>query len=152
MSDPLKEALRRRASKNQPIQISMKSVFESKTMWGLAITLGAKLLGLESDDVQSVVNHSLELWPVLIGIVADLGAGWSRLRQTHFDGSALTTPTFWLQALSMGCTLAAALGVDASSLQEAIAKGLGAWPSVAALLGSVFAVWGQAQAKRKLKL
>lgn len=152
MNSDHNRALKRRREHN-PNQIDvMKSIFESKTMWGLAVTLGAKLLGLESADVQSVVDHSLELWPVLIGIVADLGAAWSRLRQSHFDGSALTTPTFWLQALSMGCTLAAALGVDAASLQEAIQKGLGAWPSIAALLGSVFAVWGQAQAKRKLKV
>lgn len=145
-------ALKRRRERN-PNQIDvMKSIFESKTMWGLAVTLGAKLLGLESADVQSVIDHALQLWPVLIGIGADLGAAWSRLRQSHFDGSALKTPTFWLQALSMGCTLAAALGVDADSLQDAITKGLGAWPSIAALAGSVFAVWGQAQARRKLKV
>lgn len=150
MKTDLSRAMERTRAKNQPID-PMKSILASKTVWGVAIAAGAKLAGVSVDDAQTFLDHLLTLWPVIIGLIADFSAGVSRIKQSKFDIHILETPAFWLQCLSMCATLATTLGVDADGVKAALEKSIGLIPTITALAGSAFSIYGQWKASKKLK-
>jgi serralysin len=132
--------------------ITVKSVFASKTAIGIVLALAAKVFGVAGDDLNSVATHALALWPILVGVLADVGALIARLRLTQFDRSILSRPDFYLQIVSGIATVAAAFGYDLSALQGILAKGIDAWPAIVALAGGLIGIFGSLTAKDKLKI
>jgi hypothetical protein len=132
----------------------MKSLFQSVTLIGVFVSLVSKALGIQihSGEVSSVLDNLQILWPVLIGILADLGSFWTRFKTTKFDAPLWKTKTFWLQVLSGSMTLGAAFGFNLEFLQDIFDQGLSAWPAVTALIGTLTAIFGRAIAKQKLAL
>jgi hypothetical protein len=131
--------------------ITVKSVFASKTVIGILVALAAKFLGIAEDDLSGVVVSATAVWPVIIGIAADIGAVIARIKVTDFDKSIFQRKDFWLQILSALMTAAAAFGYDLSALDGVISKGLDAWPALAALAAGLFGIFGSLVAKQKLK-
>jgi hypothetical protein len=132
--------------------ITVKSVFASKTAIGIVLALAAKVFGVAGDDLNNVATHALALWPILVGVLADVGALIARLRLTQFDRSILSRPDFYLQIVSGIATVAAAFGYDLSALQGILAKGIDAWPAIVALAGGLIGIFGSLTAKDKLKI
>jgi serralysin len=131
--------------------LTVKSVFASKTIIGILVALAAKFVGIAEDDLSGVVVTAAAIWPVLIGIFADLAAVIARIRVQDFDKSIFKRRDFWLQIISAIMTAAAAFGYDLSALDGVIAKGLDAWPAIVALAASLFGIFGSLVAKQKLK-
>jgi hypothetical protein len=131
--------------------LTVKSVFASKTVIGIMVALAAKFFGIAEDDLSGVVVTAATIWPVLIGIFADLAAVIARIRVQDFDKSIFKRRDFWLQIISAVMTAAAAFGYDLSALDGVIAKGLDAWPALVALAASLFGIFGSLTAKQKLK-
>jgi hypothetical protein len=131
--------------------LTVKSVFASKTIIGILVALAAKFVGIAEDDLSGVVVTAAAIWPVLIGIFADLAAVIARIRVQNFDKSIFKRRDFWLQIISAVMTAAAAFGYDLSALDGVIAKGLDAWPALVALAASLFGIFGSLTAKQKLK-
>lgn len=131
--------------------ITVKSVFASKTVIGILVALAAKFLGIAEDDISGVVVSATAVWPVIVGIAADIGAVIARIRLTDFDKSIFQRKDFWLQIFSAGMTVAAAFGYDISALNGVISKGLDAWPALVALAAGLFGIFGSLVAQQKLK-
>jgi hypothetical protein len=131
--------------------ITVKSVFASKTVIGIMVALAAKFFGIAEDDISGVVVSATAVWPVIIGIAADVGAVIARMRVTDFDKSIFKRRDFWLQIISAVMTAAAAFGYDLSALEGVISKGLDAWPALVALAAGLFGIFGSLTAKQKLK-
>lgn len=129
-----------------------KSIFLSKTAIGIAVALAAKFTGAAVDDINGVIVNAATVWPVVIGILADLGALVARVRVTDFDKSIFRRKDFWLQILSGLMTLAAAFGYDASALQGIVDKGLDVAPAAVALIGSLFGIIGTLTAKKAIRI
>jgi hypothetical protein len=132
--------------------ITAKSLLSSKTIIGILIALGAKFTGLAGDDINGVVVNAATAWPIIVGILADLGALIARIRLVDFDKNILKRRDFWLQVISGLMTVAAAFGYDLSALQGIIAKGLNAWPALVALVGGVVGILGSLTAKQKIEM
>ena len=130
--------------------LSIKNVFASKTIIGILVALAAKVTGVAEDDLSGVVVNATAAWPIIIGVLADLGAMISRFRLQDFDKSIFQRRDFWLQILSAVMTAAAAFGYDLSALDGIIAKGLDAWPAIAAIIGSAIGIIGSLTAKQRL--
>lgn len=128
----------------------MKSLFFSKTLLGVLISIIAKLAGVDGGDISGLFAKATELWPVIVGLIADAGSILTRLKATDFDKSIFASRTFWLQVLSAATTAAGAFGYDLSGLQGIIDKGLEHWPALAALAGNVISILGRIAATKKL--
>lgn len=129
--------------------ILMKNILLSKTMLGIVIAIVSKALGIESGVIQSPVEQIADSWPILVGLVADLGAIVARLKTTKWS---MPTGAKWLGIISAVCTLLGAFGADATALQGAVEHGITAWPNIAAICGSLIAAYGQITAKHALSI
>lgn len=118
-----------------------------KTLIGIGIALGSKLVGVNGGEVHSVIDAVKELWPVAVGILADLATLWARVKAVDFDKGLLKTKTFWLQLLSALCVAAGAFGWDLRALEGIVTRCLDSVPAVVALFGSVVAIVGRMKAK-----
>lgn len=118
-----------------------------KTLIGIGIALGSKLVGVESGEVHSVMDAVKELWPVAVGILADLATLWARVRAVDFDKGVFKTKVFWFQMLSALSVAAGAFGVDLTALEGIVTRCLDSVPAVVALFGSVVAIIGRVKAK-----
>lgn len=129
-----------------------KSIFASKTVFGILIALGAKFTGLAGDDINGVVINAATAWPIIVGILADFGAMIARVRETNFDKSIFKRRDFWLQLLSGLLTIATAFGYDLSALHGIVDKGLEATPAIAAILGGILGIYGTLTAKKAIRI
>ena len=129
-----------------------KALFASRTVLGILVAILAKLTGVAADDLDGIVVNAAMVWPVIVGILADLGALWARVKVTDFDKSIFARKDFWLQILSGLMTLAAAFGYDLGALQGIVEKGIDAAPAAAALIGTLFGIIGSLMANKGLRL
>lgn len=138
--------------KRPPSKTPMKSLFSSLTIQGALVALLARLFGfsLSSGETSTLLDQTQQLWPVLLGLLADARAITSRIKATRFDVPAWKSPTFWAAILSGLMTLASAFGLDLSGLQTLIEKGAAAWPQIAGLAGTVMMLYGRFRATKKL--
>lgn len=130
----------------------MKGILSSTTVIGVLVALVSKFIGLEVSRAEAgdVIGKIQELWPILLGILADLTAAWHRVKATRFDVPWWSSKVFWAGVFSAVMTLIAALGIDVTSLQAAYDKTLDAWPALAALAGSLMVIVGRFTAKRRI--
>jgi hypothetical protein len=129
----------------------MKSIFTSSTVIGAFIALLSKIIGFESSDAHSIYGSLIELWPIGVGIAADLSGVWARIRQTDFDKGVFRRPAFYAAVLSALVTLAGAFGYDLSALQDITAKTMDAWPAIASVIASAYSIYGAIAARREIK-
>jgi hypothetical protein len=130
----------------------MKRLLTSTTVIGVLVALFGKVLGLEvsKGEVVTLIDQIQIIWPVLVGIGADLVAFWGRVSATRFDVSWYKSKTFWAGIISAVATTAAALGVDLTGLQPIIDKSVATWPAVVAIFGSVLTIIGRFKAKKRI--
>jgi hypothetical protein len=128
----------------------MKSLLSSSTVVGALIALISKVVGIKSGDVHGIYDSLMLLWPVLVGVAADLTGMWSRIKQSNFDRGVFQRPAFWAQILSAVVTAAAAFGVDLSSLEAIFSQSLAHGPAIASLIGSVIAIIGSLRATKPI--
>ena len=130
----------------------MKGVLSSTTVIGALVALFAKVSGLEVSNAEAadVLGQVKSLWPILVGIAADISAAWWRVKATRFDVEWYRSKTFWAGVVSAVMTLAASLGVDVSALQPVIDKSIANWPAVVALAGSLLTIVGRWKAKKRI--
>ncbi len=130
----------------------MKDVLSSLTIIGALVALFSKFLGVEITEAEAndILARVQTLWPLLLGILADLYAAWQRIKTTRFDVRWWSSKVFWAGLFSAAMTVAAAVGIDVESLQPVIEKSLSTWPAIAALLGSVLVIVGRFRASRRI--
>ena len=130
--------------------LPMKSIFTSKTVIGAGLAILAKAYGLKTGDVNSAYDLVLVLWPILLGIIADITSIISRLHQWDFDSSVFSRASFWAAITSGVCTVVAAFGVDVTGVDTVLHKILDNWPAITALAASIFSMIGSIKAKQPL--
>lgn len=128
----------------------MKPLLRSKTVIFSALAIAAKLLGFKAGDAQNAYDILLVLWPILGGMVADVGAMVARAKQAEFSAN-WRSPAFWLTVVSGLCTLASAFGIDLSALQGVLKQGLDNGPAFGALAASFAAMWSAFSANQRVE-
>lgn len=129
-----------------------KSFLASKTVVGILIALGAKITGIGSDDLNGVVFNATAAWPIIVGLIADIGAMLARLREKDFDRTIFKRKDFYLQVVSGVMTIVAAFGYDLSALTGIIDKGMEVAPAIAALLGGLLGIYGTLTARKAIRM
>lgn len=131
---------------------TMKGLFSSTTILGVFIALFSKIVGIEVShgEAADIFAQGKALWPVLVGIAADLAAFWYRVKATNFTSPPWQSRTFWAGIISGSMTLTAAFGLDLTGMQSIFERGLAAWPAISALVGSVMIIVGRWRATRKI--
>lgn len=132
--------------------MKFKSPFTSLTLFGVVISLLSKFAGVEvsSSEASAVMDTVKELWPLILGVSADVGAAYHRIRATNFNKELVYSRTFWLAIASGLCTIVSAFGYDVAGLQAIAEKGLSAWPALASLAGIAITIFGRWRAKHRL--
>ena len=127
----------------------MKSFFESKTVIFSAFAILAKMWGFKTGDAQNAYELINVLWPVILGIFADITAMIQRIRQSEFHAN-WGSSAFWMAIISGLCTIVGAFGVDITALQGILQKGLDNGPAWGALTASLVAIWGAVTASKPI--
>lgn len=130
----------------------MKNILASWTIVGFVISLLAKFAGVDitSHETSIGLDALKELWPLLIGLGADLTGIWHRIRATKFNLHALESPVFWSQLVSGIMMIAAAFGTDLSGLQVILDKSLTAGGAVMGLVGIGISIIGRMKANQRI--
>ncbi len=129
-----------------------KSPTASLTIIGALVSVLAKVWGIEvSEEESSTAEEAIKvLWPLVLGLGADLAAAWHRVRASNFNKQILETKTFWYAALSALLTLIATFGLDVTGFESILKKGLDAGPAIAALTGVLMIIIGRMKATKKI--
>lgn len=140
----------RRIKTQQPAV--MKGLFTSTTIIGVLVALFSKVIGIEVShgEAADIFAQGKALWPVLVGIGADLAAAWYRLKATNFQTPAWQSRTFWAGVISGVMSLTSAFGLDLTGLQAILDQGLAAWPAISAFIGSVMIIVGRSRATKRI--
>jgi len=136
---------------NPPLKapaLSVKSFLKSKTIIGVLVALGAKVLGVGSEDLSDVSAQAAIVWPVVVAVGADLAAMVQRVKRTDFDTAVFKRSEFWMTLLSAAGTVLAVAGVDVSGLEGVVHQGLAVWPALVSLAGGLVSLWGVITAKK----
>jgi len=131
---------------------TMKKLLASKTILGALLAMFAKIYGLKNGDAQSALDSALVLWPLLLGIGADLKTVWLRVSQCEFQSGVFRSPAFWAQVVSGVATIAAAFGCEVPELHDIFQRALSAGPALVALLGTLGSIYGAVTAQRVIEM
>lgn len=131
---------------------SFKSPFSSLTLVGIIVSIAAKFIGVEisSGEANTVVDSIKELWPLLLGLGADLSAAWYRLRASNFNKGLLESRTFWAAIASGVLTMIGTFGYDVTGFEAVLQKGMDTGPALVSLSGVLLAIFGRWKAKQKI--
>lgn len=129
--------------------IVMKNLLASRTVLFALLAIVAKFIGVSESDIRHLADQVIDLWPVAVAMLADMGAIVARLRQTKFH---LPTRAVWLTMLSALISVAGAFGLDLSGLNDIGHRVLAQWPAVIAVVASIGSLWGQFVARKRISI
>lgn len=128
----------------------MKSFLTSGTVISAIISLIAKMIGAKTGDLNNIWDLGTILWPVIVGVGADLSGIVARIKQTNFDSSVFGRPAFYAAIVSGLATIIGAFGYDISGLNTISQKCIDNWPAILALATSIISAARAATATDKI--
>jgi len=134
---------RRRRVDKPNLQVSDIMKLPLPSIVGIVIAVLAKFLGAETGEVRGVWDGVLEMWPIWVGVFADVGSFLTTVKSSTFDKAFWKQKTFWLQFVSGLTVIIGAFGIDVSGAQPIVDKVLANSEAVMALVGSALVLFGR---------
>lgn len=131
-----------------------KNPFQSATLIGAIIALLSRFLNAEmsANEGAGLVHESTALWPVLVGIFADLKVALSRIQATQFNVTFYKSQVFWAGLVAAAMSVMQLLGVDWTGLEDLPNKIAAAIGGIGAIVGSIMVFVGRARASKQILL
>lgn len=128
----------------------MKKYLSSWTIQGAAAAILMRVFGIgeiSGQEAVGILEQAKEMWPLLVGIGADVATKVSRVKETGIDKSFYKKDTFWY---AVGAVVATLLPADLD-IQTTIEKIQTSLPEVLLLVANAWQLIGAARSNSKIK-
>lgn len=130
----------------------MKFFLQSKVIQGALLSIVTLALGVfgvsvSSQEINTVTEGLVNLWPSLLAIGTAAGAAWFRIKAIRFDKSLLLSRTFWLALSSGFLSIIGAVGIPTAEFETFFEALFSLITSAGPVIGAVIMIYGRAKAK-----
>lgn len=124
------------------------------TLWGMFISLVSRFLqsDLTQDEGTIIAEKGFAMWPLLLGIFADLKVGMERIKATNFNLRYFQSPVFRSAVFGFIMVVLQGMGVNWDGIEHLPEKIEAALSVGGSLFGFILVLVGRAKANKALTL